>query len=137
MSLTEFKSEPKRVRGFAGLIEKIMEPLNQHEKFKEKFRNKTRKFLINAPNVNFAALIIIDNGTIRVESIANKPKENLKKKVVGWDGFVQMDTQIFLGLALNRLSILKVGMMWIIRKIKIKGLMKLLGFMKILNFLKE
>jgi len=125
----------KRARGFAGLIASIMEPLNENPEFKKKFSKVERKFLINATNLNYAALITIDRGTITVESVLNKPKSNLKKKALGWDGFISMDTQIFLALAMKRISILKVGLMWIVGKIKMKGLTKLIVLLKLFDIL--
>lgn len=124
-------------RGFAGLIKKIMEPLNANQEFKEKFKKLKKKFLINASNLNHAAVITINQGNLKVESIPNKPKSNLNKKVIGWDGFLSMDSQIFLALAMNRISILKIVIKWITRKVKIKGILKLLSLLKIFDYIKN
>ena len=133
--MSEVKKESSKIRGFAGLINNILAPLNKNEKFKEKFRNVYVKILLNAVNVNFAALIIIDHGKIRVESIPNKPKENLRKKNVGWDAFLEIDTQIFLAFVMNRISLLRIAKKWLIRKIRIRGIRKLLILLKMFKIL--
>lgn len=129
--------QEKKVRGFAGIIEKVLAPLNENKKFKENFSDINVKILLNATNVNFAALIIIKNGTIRVESLLNKPKENLNKEKVGWDAFLQMDTQIFLAFAMMRLSMIGMIKKILERKIKLKGLRKLLILLKVFTILSE
>lgn len=129
--------QEKKVRGFAGIIEKVLAPLNENKKFKENFSDINVKILLNATNVNFAALIIIKNGTIRVESLLNKPKENLNKEKVGWDAFLQMDTQIFLAFAMKRLSMIGMIKKILERKIKLKGLRKLFILLKVFTILSE
>lgn len=124
-------------RGFAGLIKSIMEPLNDKTGFKEKYKNLDRKFLINASNLNYAALVSINQGVLRVESIPNKPESNLKKKKSGWDGYISMDSQIFLALAMNRISIVGIGIKWLSGKVKMRGILKLLSLLSIFDFLKK
>ena len=135
--MTETKLEKKRIRGFAGLIASGLLPLNENLKFKEQFANADLKILLNAVNVNFAALIIIKNGILSVESIPNKPKENLKKKKVGWDALLAMDTQTYLALAMNRLPMSKLGLKVLTGKVKVRGLRKLLVLKKMLLLLSE
>ena len=132
--MNEIKNE-KKIRGFANLIYSILAPLNENKRFKEEFRNVEAKILLNASNLNFAALISIDHGILRVESIPNKPKENLEKKKVGWDAYLEMDTQTFLAIAMNRLSLLGIAKSWLTRKIKMRGIRKLLILLKIFKFL--
>ena len=115
----------------------VMMPLNEDPKFKEEFKDTQRKILINATNLNYAALLTIDKGTLTIQSIPNKPKSNLKKKLVGWDGFVAMDTQIFLGLAMRRLSIIKLGLKMLTGKVKIRGIFKLLSMLKLIKILTD
>ena len=133
--MTETNQEKKKIKGFAVLINSILTPLNENKKFQEKFRNITTKILLNAPNLKHAAIIIVDKGLVRVESIPNKPKENLKKQKVGWDAFLEMDTQTFLAIAMNRLSLFKVANRWLTRKIKVRGIRKFLILLKIFRFL--
>ena len=135
--MSETKLEKERVRGFAGLIASGLLPLNEKKKFKEQFANTDIKILLNAVNVNYAALIIIKNGFLNVESIPNKPKENLKKKKLGWDALLAMDTQTYLALAMNRLPMSKLGLKVITGKVKVRGLRKLLILKKMLILLSE
>lgn len=125
----------EEARGFAGLIAKVMAPLNQKEEFKQKFKNTERTFILNPLNLDHAAIIIIDKGTIKVKSVSNKPKENLKKKVLGWDGYLGMDSQVFLSVAMKRLSIIGVGLKVLTGKVKLKGITKLLALLKVFDLL--
>jgi hypothetical protein len=126
-----------KARGFAGLIKKIMDPLNQNQEFKQKFRDLNKTFLINASNLNNAALITINEGSLRVESVPNKPASNLKKKNIGWDGFISMDSQIFLALAMDRITIFNIITKWLVRKVKMGGILKLFSLLKIFELLKK
>ncbi len=135
--MSEIKLEKERIRGFAGLIAGGLLPLNEIQKFKEQFAKTNIKILLNAINVNFAALIIIKNGLLTVESIPNKPKENLKKKKIGWDALMAMDTQTYLALAMDRLPMSKLGLKLLTGKVKVKGLRKLLILKKMLILLSE
>lgn len=133
--MTESDLVIKEPRGFAGLIANIMNPLNNDPRFKQAFKNTKRIILINATNLHYAALLTIDNGSLKVEAIRNEPKSNLKKKVVGWNGYVAMDTQIFLGLATKRLSIIKLGVKILTSEVKMRGIFKLLALLKLLKIL--
>lgn len=133
--MSEIDEEKKKIRGFAGLINSILIPLNENEKFHEKFKKIKVKILLNATNFNYAALIFIDYGFVKVESIPNKPKLNLKKRKVGWDAFLEMDTATFLAIAMNRMSLLGVAKMWLTRKIKMRGIRKLLLLLKMFKLL--
>ncbi|MFX1498152.1 MAG: hypothetical protein ACFFBH_11540 [Promethearchaeota archaeon] len=124
-------------RGFAGLLANIMMPLNDNPKFKDKFKNTNRKVLINPTNLNYAALLIIDNSKLQIESIPNKPKSNLNRNSIGWDAYISMDTQLFLSLAMKRLTMLKLSLKIISGKIKIKGILKLLSMLKLIKILTE
>jgi hypothetical protein len=127
--------ENKRIRGFAGLINSVLTPLNDNTKFKKEFSNIDVKILLNASNLKYAALVIIDHGAVRVKSIPNKPKSNLLKQKVGWNAFLEMDTQTFLAIAMNRLSLFGVAKLWLNRKIKMRGIRRLLILLKIFRFL--
>ena len=127
----------EKPRGFALLIANVMSPLNENPNFKKMFKNTKRKYLINASNLDYAALICIDSGELTIQSVPNKPKTNLKKKVTGWDGLVSMDSQTFLALAMKRISIMKVGLKWIFGNVKMKGLFKLLPMLKLFDLLQQ
>lgn len=134
-SLTEpniILTEPK---GFAGLIANIMNPLNNDPNFIQAFKNTNRKILINATNLQYAALLTIDKGTIRIEAIRNEPVSNLKKNIAHWNGYVAMDTQLFLGLATKRISILKLGLKILRFEVKVRGILKLFTLLKLLKLL--
>ena len=133
--MNESNQENQKIRGFAVLINSILAPLNDNKMFQEKFRKLNVKILLNASNLNHAAIIIVDRGVLRVESVPNKPKDNLKKQKIGWNAFLEMDTQTFLAIAMNRLSLLGVAKMWLTRKVKMRGIRKLLILLKIFRFL--
>jgi len=135
--VSDISGEKEKIRGFASLINSVLVPLNENNKFQEKFKDTKAKILLNAPNLKFAALIVVDHGFVNVKSIPNKPKANLKKKKVGWNAFLEMDTQTFLGLAINRVSKLGVAKMWVTRKIKIRGIRTLLLLLKMFKFLTD
>ena len=125
----------KEPRGFAGLIANIMNPLNKDPKFKQAFKNTKLIILINATNLHYAALLTIDKGSLKVEGIRNEPKLNLKKEATGWNGYVAMDTQIFLGLATKRISFLKLGLKILRFEVKMRGIFKLLALLKLIKIL--
>lgn len=135
MNETSLISE--RPRGFAGLMAKLMIPLNDNPDFKEQFKNTEKRFIINASNLNHAAILTINKGQIIINSIPNKPKSNLKKKVTNWDASISMDSQVFIALAMNKISMIKVGLLWLLRKVKMKGITKLFGLLKLFDILKE
>ena len=125
----------KEPKGFAGLIANVMSPLNENPQFKEAFKNVSLKILINATNLNYAAILTIDKGKLAVEGIQNKPKSNLEKKNIGWNGYVAMDTQVFLAFATKRLSFLKLGLKVLSGKVKVRGILKLLVVLKLIKIL--
>ncbi|MBY8989284.1 MAG: hypothetical protein KGD58_00890 [Candidatus Lokiarchaeota archaeon] len=133
--MVESNQENKKIRGFAVLINSILLPLNENRKFKEKFGKFNVKILLNASNLNYAAIIMVDKGLVRVESIPNKPKENLKKRKIGWNSYLEMDSQTFLAIAMNRLSLVGVAKKWLTREIKMRGIRKLIILLKIFRFL--
>lgn len=133
--MVESNQENKKLRGFAVLINSILAPLNENKRFQDKFRKVNTKILLNASNLNNAAIIIVSKGFLRVESIPNEPKENLRKQKIGWNAFLEMDTQTFLAIAMNRLSLFGVAKKWLTRKVKMRGIRKLLILLKIFKFL--
>lgn len=133
--MSEIGKEKEKLRGFAGLINSILVPLNENKKFQEEFKYTNSKILLNATNLNYAALIFIDHGFLIVESLLNKPKANLSKRKVGWDAFLEMDTYTFLAIVMHRISLLGVVKMWLTRKIKMRGIRKLLLLLKMFKLL--
>ena len=122
--------EKKKLRGFASIVAKQVEPLNDMEKFKENFKDTEVKVLLNAKDGKWAALLIIDKGKILVEGIKNEPKENIKKKNAGWNGLLQTTTPMFLEL----LGSEEVSMGKVIRKI-FTGKIKIRGIKHVLKLL--
>jgi hypothetical protein len=123
--MTEAKE--KKLRGFANVVAKQIEPINEIEKFKEKFSDTELKILLNAKDGKWAALLVIDKGKIYVEGIKNQPKENIKKKIAGWDGLLETTMPLFLEiLGSDNVSIGKIVKKIIARKIKIRGIRKVL-----------
>lgn len=135
--MEDITKEKDKIRGFAGLINSVLVPLNENKKFQEKFRDKDAKILLNASNLKYAALIVIDHGSVNVKSIPNKPITNLKKKKVGWNAFLEMDTQTFLAIAMGRISMLGVAKLWLTRKIHLRGIRKLLLLLKMFKLLTD
>lgn len=123
--MTEEKK--KKLRGLAGIVSRLVEPLNENEKFKEMYKDTEVKVLLNAKDGKYAALIVINKGTIHVEGIRNNPIENLKKKNAGWNGMLQTNTSTLLEIVESEeISIGKVVRKIIIGKIKIRGIRKVL-----------
>jgi hypothetical protein len=117
------EEKKKRLHGFAGIVSKQVEPLNDNEKFKQKYKDTQVKVLLNAKDGKYAALLVIDKGTIHVEDFKNNPKENLKKKVLGWDGLLQTKTKTFVGLLeSDDISLGKVIGKILTGRIKIRGI---------------
>lgn len=124
----------KKLRGFAGIVSKLIEPLNDNEKFKERFKDTELKVLLNAKDGKYAALLAIDKGTIYVEGIKNKPKKNLKKKIVGWDGLLQTKTSTFLEiLESDDISLGKVVGKILTFRIKIRGIKHILILLQLFS----
>ncbi|UCD01457.1 MAG: hypothetical protein JSV23_00040 [Promethearchaeota archaeon] len=123
-----------RLHGFASILSKQVEPLNEMEAFKKKFKDIEVKVLLNAKDGKWAGMLIIDKGKIYVEGIKNTPKENLKKKNAGWDGFLETTTNIFLQLfGSDELSTGKVIKKILARKIKIRGIKHVLILLKLFD----
>ena len=122
----------KRIRGFAGIVSRLIEPLNENEKFKKQFKDTELKILLNVKDGRYACILIIDNGKIYVEGMKNNPKKNLKKKVVGWDGFLQTKTSTFLEILEGEDVLLgKVIRKILTGRIKIRGIKNVLILLKL------
>ncbi len=129
------EEKKKRIRGFAGVVSKQIEPLNEIEKFKEDFKDRTVKILLNATDGKNAALIVIDNGTVHVEEVKNNPKKSLKKKNAGWGGRIQAKTNDFVELLTSEdLSMGSVVGKILTFKIRIRGLRKVLTLLELFNY---
>lgn len=123
----------KKLRGFAKIVSKEVEPLNSYDKFKEKYKDTEVKVLLNPKDGKEAALIVIDKGTIYVESIKNT-KENIKKKNAGWDGFLEAKLQLFLDILTGRdVTVGMVVKKILFRQAKIRGIKKVLMLLQLFS----
>ena len=125
----------KRLKGFAKIVAREVEVLNTIEQFKKDFKNSLVKILLNAKDGKYAALLVIENGSIRVEGIENTPKSNISKKTLGWDGLLQTKTEVFVDL-LGGGDISMGSIIWkvITFRIKIKGIKNVLLLMKLFEY---
>ncbi|MFX1357000.1 MAG: hypothetical protein ACFFA8_06910 [Promethearchaeota archaeon] len=122
---------------FGDSIKRIYEPLNQSEKFKEKYKEEQFKVLLNPKDGDYAALLSIDKGKISVESIRNKPKLNLDKETLGWDGFLQTKIEIFKDIGDGKLKGGDIVKKVVTGKIKVRGPKFLTQFAELGSILKE
>ena len=99
--MAETKSESKKKEmplGVGNILFLFFDKLNNNDYFKEKFKDTEVKILINTTDGKYAALVIINKGTISIESFPNANRNDLKKSVLGWDGKLEATTQFLRGL---------------------------------------
>ncbi len=123
------EEKPKRMKGFAGIVWKLVEPLNSMEKFKEEFADVKVKILVNPKDQKRAALIKIDKGTIDIEDVKND-KETLKN--LKYDGLFEAPFNLLAKVFEEGLSTGTLLKKWITRKIKLRGIRKLAIFGKLM-----
>ena len=111
--------------GYAGIVSNILFPLNDNPGFRRRFRRKNLRFLLNSPGWHYAALVIIEKGAIRVEGIKNKPEENIRRDVLGWDGYLEMDILLYSAVLTRRISLMEVAKAWLKGEIRLKGILSL------------
>jgi len=132
------EEKKKKPRGFAGVIYTQLMPLNEKEKFREKYKDSSLKLLLNATDGKYAALISINDGVLDVEGISNKQKEDLKKDILGWDGKLEMTTQLFLDFAMGKIGTGSFLVKWLItRKIKMKEMKNVMMLIDLFAILDE
>ena len=126
------EEKKKKLKGFANIVAKQVEPLNENEKFKEKYKDTELKILLNAKDGKYAALLVIDKGKIYVDGIENNPKSNIKKENAGWDGLFQTTTPMFLEiLGSENVSMGKIIGKILTFKIKIRGIKNVLKLLEL------
>lgn len=130
--MTEKKKKP---RGFAGVIAKNLEPLNEIETFKEHYKDADLKILLNATDGKYAALIKVKNGTLEVDGIKNNDKEAMSQESLGWDGKLETNTELFFKIAMGELSTGKMLLKMVGRKVKIKGAKQVAELSNLFKFL--
>ena len=106
---------------FAEAILNTYGPLNDNEKFKEKYADKSFKILLNPKDGKFAALITVNNGTVSVKGLDNQDKKKLDQKELGWDGFMQTTVALFDEIGKGNLSQSDIVKKVVSRKIKMKN----------------
>ena len=106
---------------FAEAILNTYGPLNNNEKFKEKYADKSFKILLNPKDGKYAALIDVTNGAVSVNGLDNQDKKNLDQKELGWDGFMQTTLALFDEIGKGNLSQSDIVKKVVARKIKMKN----------------
>ena len=106
---------------FAEAILNTYGPLNNNEKFKEKYAEKSFKILLNPKDGKYAALITVNNGVVSVCGIDNQDKKNIDQKELGWDGFMQTTIALFDKIGKGNLSQSDIAKKVVTRKIKMKN----------------
>ncbi|MFX1274051.1 MAG: hypothetical protein ACFFBP_08270 [Promethearchaeota archaeon] len=126
----------KRLRGMGAALEKQLKALETNDTFIEKFGKLSLKILLNATDDKYATLVEFKNGKVNVESISNENKNDLKKKVLGWDGMMVTTTPIFLKIATGDINDKEFKKLVVGRKIKVKGAKELRIYGDITDLLK-
>ena len=125
-SFKEWKQKPAPFskvevkKGLAGLLWQQMEPINNIEEFKEKYKDKTLKILYNLTDQKYGALITVVNGKLDVKHIRND-KETLESLEV--DASMACTAELFFDFA-NMFKISALFKM-LTRKLKISGMKKM------------
>ena len=119
-------------RGFAAMLWMQMGRLNRNAKFKELYKDTKLTILYNLTDQPYAALIIVDKGTINVKHVKNN-KEELKNLKV--DASMSCRAELFFALGGGKVS--KIGMMgkMLTGKLKIKGAKQMQELQKIMALL--
>jgi hypothetical protein len=123
---TKQKERVKKPRGVGGVLYKMLMPLENNEKFQQKYAKFNLKLLINAKDTKHAAVVSVNNSKILIESISNKDKKSLKKKVLQWNGMITTTLPLLLNIATGKLSLMGMVKKIISRKIKVRGIKNLL-----------
>jgi len=121
-------------KGYADGIVEYFEPLNDNEEFKDKFKDDQFKILVNPTDEEHAALIIVDKGALKVKKVLNKPKENISKDVLGWDGSISTTKALFNDMASGKAKPAKLVLK---RKLKVRNTKVLLKFAAIQSLTKK
>lgn len=122
-----------RLRGIAGVIANQLKPIENKEKFIEKYSDLDLRILLNPRDSKYAAIVNLSHGRFNVEYMKNESKEALSKKNLNWNAMLETSTPIFLKVAMGELGLLGQAKLIITRKMKAKGLTKLLKLASILS----
>ncbi len=127
-SFNEWKQKPTPFpktevrRGLAGLLWQQMEPINNIEEFKEKYKDKTLKILYNLTDQKYGALITVENGKLDVKHIRND-KETLENLEV--DASMVCTAELFFDFSSGNISKISALFKMLTRKLKISGMKKM------------
>ena len=109
-------------RGLAGLLWMQMEPVNNVDKFKELYKDKTLSILYNLTDQPYAALIKGENGTLDIKHIKND-KETLETLQV--DASMTCPTELFFDFSSGNITKLAIIFKMLSGKLKIKGMKRM------------
>ena len=121
---------------FAEAILKTYGPLNDNDRFKEKFADQSFKILLNPKDGKYAALIIVNDGAVSINGLDNQDKKNLDQKELDWDGFMQTTLTMFDEIGKGNLTQNDIIRKVVARKIKIKNPKVLAKLSEMAAFLK-
>ena len=123
---TKQNERVKKPRGVGGVLYKMLMPLEKNERFQQKYDKFDLKLLINAKDTKYAAVVSVNDAKITIESISNKDKKSLKKKVLKWNGMITTTLPLLLEIATGKLSLMGMVKKVITRKMKVRGIKNLL-----------
>lgn len=132
MSEGEIKKKKKQ-RGFAGIIWGQMKVLNESEYFKQNYGSDNLSFLLIARDDRHAALVEIKDGLVNVDDIKNSP-EDLKQ--IKYNASLECNIDQFFALAMGKISTLSLIKLWITRKLRMHGIIKLMRLLKYFHIIK-
>ncbi|HUW91336.1 MAG TPA: hypothetical protein VMV43_12575 [Candidatus Nanopelagicaceae bacterium] len=121
-------------RGLAGLLWKQMEPVNELDKFKELYKDKTLSILYNLTDQSYAALIKAENSKLDITHIKNE-KEVLENLQV--DASMACSTELFFDFSSGSLSKFAALTKMLTGKLKIKGMKRMKELGDIMSLLNE
>jgi hypothetical protein len=55
--------------------------------------------------------------------------------MIGWDAYLEMDTQTFLAVSMKRITMIGLGNFFLTLKVKIRGIRKLIILLKVFSLL--
>lgn len=124
------KSSPGGLAGYAGIIAKALLPLNSRDDFKKQCSGMSRRFILDSPHWSYAALIIVDRGTLSVQGF---PKDvyGYKQAIEKSDGYLQMSTYDYLAFVGKHMSPAALLKKWFVGQTKVLRPFSLLRLLRI------
>ncbi len=119
---------------FAVFLKKILYPLNSNEKFKIFAQDLNFKILLHTSDGHGAVLLIIEKGTINIESLVEKDSDSLKKKQIGWDQKLIAPLSIFKRLSEGTLDRRDLMKKLFSGKINLSGILSIKILRKLFSF---